>query len=198
MKLSEKIYYCRKKAGMSQETLAARIGVSRQAVSKWETGEAEPELGKLRLLAEAFGVTADWLLSEAEPQPEPTAEPIPEPPEHSSGIDRLPGVIGKLFRRYGWLAGVYLAFGGGAMALVGYLAFGGGAMALVGYLARTMTRRMFQPIPGMGGTTGDMMQQFSANNPVTFMGNVILVVGILIMLAGILLAIILKKRSREK
>lgn len=71
-------------------------------------------------------------------------------------------------------------------------------MALVGYLARTMTRRMFQPIPGMGGTTGDMMQQFSANNPVTFMGNVILVVGILIMLAGILLAIILKKRSREK
>lgn len=185
MKLSEKIYYCRKKAGMSQEALAARIGVSRQAVSKWETGEAEPELGKLRLLAEAFGETADWLLSEAEPQPEPTAEPIPEPPEHSSGIDRLPGVIGKLFRRYGWLAGVYLAFGGGAMALVGYL-------------ARTMTRRMFQPIPGTGGTTGDMMQQFSANNPVTFMGNVILVVGILIMLAGILLAIILKKRSREK
>ena len=55
MKLSEKIYYCRKKAGMSQEALAARIGVSRQAVSKWETGEAEPELGKLRLLAEAFG-----------------------------------------------------------------------------------------------------------------------------------------------
>jgi transcriptional regulator with XRE-family HTH domain len=38
MKLSEKIYYCRKKAGMSQEALAARIGVSRQAVSKWETG----------------------------------------------------------------------------------------------------------------------------------------------------------------
>jgi hypothetical protein len=43
-----------------------------------------------------------------------------------------------------------------------------------------------------------MMQRFSANSPVTLMGNVILVVGILIMLAGILLAIILKKRSREK
>ena len=185
MKLSEKIYYCRKKAGMSQETLAARIGVSRQAVSKWETGEAEPELGKLRLLAEAFGVSADWLLSEAEPQPEPAAEPTHGTSEHSGGIDRLPGVIGKLFRRYGWLAGVYLAFGGGAMALVGYL-------------ARTMTRRMFQTIPDMGGTTGDMMQRFSANSPVTLMGNVILVVGILIMLAGILLAIILKKRSRDK
>lgn len=41
MKLSEKIYYCRKKAGMSQEALAARIGVSRQAVSKWETGVSQ-------------------------------------------------------------------------------------------------------------------------------------------------------------
>lgn len=185
MKLSEKICYCRKKAGMSQEALAARIGVSRQAVSKWETGEAEPELGKLRLLAEAFGVSADWLLSEAEPQPEPTAEPSPEPPEYSSGIDRLPGVIGKLIRRYGWLAGVYLAFGGFAMTLVGCL-------------ARSATRRMFQVFPDMGGTTGDMMQQFTANNPVTWMGSVILVLGILLMLAGILLAIILKKRSREK
>lgn len=40
MKLSEKIYYCRKKAGKSQEALAEELGVSRQAISKWETGEA--------------------------------------------------------------------------------------------------------------------------------------------------------------
>ena len=38
MKLSEKILYCRKRAGLSQEALAERLGVSRQAVSKWETG----------------------------------------------------------------------------------------------------------------------------------------------------------------
>ncbi len=38
MKLSDKIYFCRKKCGMSQEGLAERIGVSRQAISKWETG----------------------------------------------------------------------------------------------------------------------------------------------------------------
>lgn len=37
MKLSDKIYFCRKKCGMSQEGLAERIGVSRQAISKWET-----------------------------------------------------------------------------------------------------------------------------------------------------------------
>lgn len=38
MKLHEKIYYCRKKSGISQETLSEKIGVSRQAISKWETG----------------------------------------------------------------------------------------------------------------------------------------------------------------
>ena len=38
MKLNEKIYQCRRKAGLSQEALAERIGVSRQAISKWETG----------------------------------------------------------------------------------------------------------------------------------------------------------------
>ena len=38
MNLSEKILYCRKKAGLSQEALAEKLGVSRQAISKWETG----------------------------------------------------------------------------------------------------------------------------------------------------------------
>ena len=38
MNLSEKIQYCRKKAGLSQEALAEKLGVSRQAISKWETG----------------------------------------------------------------------------------------------------------------------------------------------------------------
>lgn len=64
MNLSEKIQLCRRRAGLSQEALAEKLNVSRQAVSKWETGAAEPELSKLRALAAAFGVTADWLLSE--------------------------------------------------------------------------------------------------------------------------------------
>ena len=68
MKLPEKILYCRKRAGLSQEALAERLGVSRQAVSKWETGEALPETGKLATLAAALGVSVDWLLSEAEPE----------------------------------------------------------------------------------------------------------------------------------
>ena len=59
MKFSEKIIWCRKKSGLSQEMLAKKVGVSRQAVSKWETGESEPEISKLKVLAEIFGVTVD-------------------------------------------------------------------------------------------------------------------------------------------
>lgn len=66
MKLNEKIYYCRKKAGMSQEVLAEHIGVSRQAISKWENSEAEPEIKKLRNLANVFNVTLDWFLSDSD------------------------------------------------------------------------------------------------------------------------------------
>jgi len=40
MKLNERIYYCRKRTGLSQEALAEKIGVSRQAISKWETGDS--------------------------------------------------------------------------------------------------------------------------------------------------------------
>ena len=52
MKLNEKIYYYRKRAKLSQEELAAQVGVSRQAVSKWELGDATPELDKLAQRAE--------------------------------------------------------------------------------------------------------------------------------------------------
>ena len=60
MKLNEKIYDCRKKAGLSQDALAEQIGVSRQAVSKWEIGSAQPDLDNIVALAKVFGVTTDW------------------------------------------------------------------------------------------------------------------------------------------
>ena len=68
--LSEKIHNCRKEKGLSQDALAEKMGVSRQAVSKWETGESSPELGKMKALADVLGVTVDWLLSDEEAEPE--------------------------------------------------------------------------------------------------------------------------------
>ena len=71
MKLNDKIYELRKKEGLSQEALAEKLGVSRQSVSKWETGEATPEVGKLLALSKLFGVTTDYLLDdEAEEEKE--------------------------------------------------------------------------------------------------------------------------------
>ena len=52
--LAERIYSLRKERGLSQERLAEAVGVSRQTVSKWERGAAEPELEKLRALADAM------------------------------------------------------------------------------------------------------------------------------------------------
>ena len=126
MKLSEKILYCRKKAMLSQEALAERIGVSRQAISKWETGEATPEVTKLLQLAQTFGVTTDWLLSEDAPQPEPSPQPTlnneeqkPQVEVTHTWVDDVPGMLGRLMRKYGWLFGVRLAVSG-----AGLLAFG--------------------------------------------------------------------------
>ena len=59
--LSEKIYTLRRKSGLSQEQLAEKIGVSRQAISKWEGGLSTPELDKLKALSECFQVTIDEL-----------------------------------------------------------------------------------------------------------------------------------------
>ena len=66
MTLSEKICYCRKKAGLSQEVLASRLGVSRQAVSKWETGAADPSTANLLALAKLYGVSPEELLHNAQ------------------------------------------------------------------------------------------------------------------------------------
>lgn len=134
MKLNEKIYACRKKAGLSQEALAERIGVSRQAISKWETGEAAPEISKLPLLARVFGVTADWLLDDAaEPEePIPDEEPVPEPESrrmysdtpvraYPEWVDKMPRWIGGMIKRYGWLYGVRMAISGAIFMAFGFV-----------------------------------------------------------------------------
>lgn len=62
--LSEKLYTLRRKNGLSQEQLAEIIGVSRQAISKWEGGLSVPESEKLIAISEYSNVTLDYLLKE--------------------------------------------------------------------------------------------------------------------------------------
>ena len=67
MALSEKLYELRKKSGLSQEQLAEKLGVSRQAISKWESDKAVPESDTLLTISRYFHVTLDDLLKEENP-----------------------------------------------------------------------------------------------------------------------------------
>ncbi|MDO4315705.1 MAG: helix-turn-helix transcriptional regulator [Oscillospiraceae bacterium] len=64
MEFSEKLTALRRREGMSQEQLADRLGVTRQSVSKWESGAVMPELVKLIALSEMFGVSVDYLVKD--------------------------------------------------------------------------------------------------------------------------------------
>ena len=76
MILGEKIAQLRRKNGWSQEELADKMEISRQAVSKWESGQTMPDLERILRLSSLFGVTIDYLLKDgAEPEiPRPEAE----------------------------------------------------------------------------------------------------------------------------
>ena len=72
MTFGEKLQSLRQKAGMSQDVLAEKLDVSRQAVSRWERNETMPETEKVILLADLFGVTTDYLLRPEVETAEPT------------------------------------------------------------------------------------------------------------------------------
>ena len=67
MNVADRIQNLRKIKGISQEQLAEAIGVSRQAVSKWESEQSTPDLDKIVLMSDFFDVTTDYLLKGIEP-----------------------------------------------------------------------------------------------------------------------------------
>ena len=230
MKLNEKIYWCRKHAGLSQEALAEVIGVSRQSISKWETGEASPEISKLPLLAKAFDVTTDWLLSEdGIPEEEPQAEETAAPAEPAAApavdwpdwVENLPGFIGKAVKKFGWLYGVRTAIGGALFAVFGRL------MRAVTGSFFNIGNQMTNPMFGMstGGVTwydefgnvmsappfadsvfdsmgmgGSMVDSFtvSARGPFDMISGFVIFIGLAVMAAGIVMAVLLKKWGEKE
>ncbi len=67
MNIADRIQHLRKSKGISQEQLADKIGVSRQAVSKWESEQSIPDIEKIILLSDYFETTTDFLLKGIEP-----------------------------------------------------------------------------------------------------------------------------------
>ena len=213
MKLNEKIAFYRRDRKLSQEELAARVGVSRQAVSKWELGEASPDIGKLLALSKAFGVTTDHLLNDRE-EPEreapPPQEPAPPQAPPPPGPD-LPGFLGRMVRRWGWLAGIYIALQGAGVALVGVLArWGFGSI----FKASSQMMTGFDGFGGMGWSysgppelEGAVMEALGVApqaSPLSgaqsfFLGftTLILAIGIVIMIAGLILAFVLWKSGKN-
>lgn len=238
MKLSDKIWVCRKKAGLSQEALAEKIGVSRQAISKWETGEAAPEISKLPLLARTFSVTADWLLDdEAGFDEEPAADETPAdaPAGHPHAdtaapmqtypgwIDHLPGFLGRMLKKYGWLFGVRMAISGAIFTAMGIVAnamfssmgrmandsfqsignmFGGGSATFYDNAGNVIDPSSLGiDVSQFGVTGGSPFGHFTASasisEPFDIMCSFIIGIGLVLLIGGLLLALYLKKKGQE-
>ena len=114
----------RKALGLSQEALGDQLGVSRQAIYKWESDSALPEIDKLIALSRLFGVSVGWLLGVEAPPPEETGDAQSTAPEAADGeltqaqLDMVEEIVARYTaslpkpRRRRWpfvLAGVVLA-----------------------------------------------------------------------------------------
>ncbi len=115
--IGDKIAELRKQNGMSQEELADRLGISRQSVSKWESGQSQPEIEKLLQLSEVFHVSTDYLLKEdtmpavaqaAEQEEEPVKETVYEEPESSDPMDDWKETVKRTFSARQQEEGVYI------------------------------------------------------------------------------------------
>lgn len=89
MEFSEKLIRLRRSAGLSQAELADLLGVTRQSVSKWESGTAMPELSKLVALSDRFQVSVDYLVKEDLEEPEERCSPTAETVRLEEKLDRL-------------------------------------------------------------------------------------------------------------
>ncbi len=93
MTISEKLYKLRKQSGLSQEELAEKLNVSRQAISKWETGTSIPESDKLISISNFFEVSLDYLLKDEAEDYNRQRKVIEQKKETDSRIRWLAGII---------------------------------------------------------------------------------------------------------
>ena len=131
MTFGEKLQSPRQRAGMSQDQLAERLEVSRQAVSRWERDETMPETDKVVALADIFDVTTDYLLR---PQPESSETKTEKPPrEQRDWVERFLAFAKRKWYLLGWLLIVW-----GVLDLVQlvlfYLAYRGMISGLTGLI----------------------------------------------------------------
>lgn len=192
MTLGERIAYYRKKAGYSQEGLAEQLNVSRQAISKWETGEATPDAERIIALAAVLGISTDTLLlGKEEPErPYTEAETVRQPAPMPEWLDHLPRHIGRLFREKGYIAGYIVAAQGLGVLLVGLLArFGFGSIL-------SMQNSAWSSVGSWGSIDGMGSMSAAFRFPLIF-ADIICVLGGIVIIGGVALAIIWKRRVQK-
>ena len=91
--LGQRLYDLRRKQGLSQEQLAEKINVSRQTVSKWESGQSTPDLPKLLALAEVYSLSLDELVGNTPPSPAPEPTQTTDPQPETSLFPRIAGLF---------------------------------------------------------------------------------------------------------
>ena len=89
MDISERLQELRKKEGYSQEQVAEMLGLSRQAISKWESGQGKPEIDNIIKLTEIYHVSADYILLGTEK----VSVPAPEKKKLSHEYKKAIGII---------------------------------------------------------------------------------------------------------
>lgn len=117
MTTGEKIAVQRRRAGLSQEALAERLGISRQAISRWETNESLPDTERIIQLSRIFEVSTDYLLLDKPTEASTTnSEPTAAPTE-SASLSLLETTVIRWFR----LGGLCLTGGGAVLMLTGLI-----------------------------------------------------------------------------
>ena len=99
MSIADRIQNLRKTKGISQEELADQVGVSRQAVSKWESEQSTPDIEKIIIMSDYFEVTTDYLLKGIEPKAD---EKVKQPDA------RVFSIVGTAFNFIGLIVAIMI------------------------------------------------------------------------------------------
>ena len=117
MKFNEKLISLRKSMGLSQEELGAELKVSRQTISKWESGQSYPDFQRLVLLSDYFGRTLDELVRDVD------VADVRAKNVNNEKLDSIYSDINSAKKTIKWLYNCYLVVGGGIVALLLFFAF---------------------------------------------------------------------------
>ncbi len=156
--------------------------MTRQSVSKWETGEATPEVSKLVGIAKLFEVSTDWLLSEDDfVSFNQSSQP------RTNEIEKIPSTVDKLVDKYGWLIGIYIAIGGASMFFFGLVTnamssgFRSNQVEFQTEYGTVLVDDPFNPMP---------------RNPFSGISSLFLGLGLLVIISGLGLAYYLKQKQK--